>query len=178
MVAFFIASYRLNFLEATGVYVLTTALAVYIIKHLANRLPYLSLIFGFFVIGSGLLSIIFREPQILIIADSIYFFLGAFWLLRSLMTPYTLTERLFGYAFDLSPQGWRHLTWQWVAVFIVAGISNEIVRVTMSPEWWIGFQFWRAILINLVVVLQMPFCRYYRNPATTNYLGFRIHFKD
>jgi intracellular septation protein len=175
LVAFFVASFYMSFLEATGLYVALTAIVVFIIKEMSARLPYLSLTFGVFVIGSGILSILFREPAILIIADSVYFFLGAFILLASLNTPTTLTERMFSYAFDLSPHGWRVVTWQWVLVFVAAGISNEVVRVMMTPEWWIGFQFWRALAINFVVLFQLPFYRLYRNTETTNAFGFRHH---
>lgn len=177
MVAFYIASFFYSFLEATALYVVLTALVIIIIKHTADRLPYLSLIFGVFVIGSGVLSLLFHEPQILIFADTLYFFMGAAVLAYSLTTTRTLTERLFDYAFDLTPRGWRILTWQWVGVFVIAGASNEIVRLTMSPEWWIGFQFWRAIGINVFVVAQIPFCYWHRNPETTNHFGVRHTFR-
>lgn len=177
MVAFFVTSYFMSFLHATMIYVALTAIVVGVIKQTANRLPYLSLIFGMFVIGSGILTILFNEPHILIFADTLYFFMGAAVLGYSLTTHRTLVERLFGYAFDLTQHGWRILTWQWVAVFLIAGISNEIVRVTMSPEWWIGFQFWRAIAINIFILVQIPYCHWHRVPETTNRFGVRHTFK-
>ena len=173
MVAFFVASYFMSFLHATMIYVALTAIVIGIIKQTANRLPYLSLIFGVFVIGSGILTILFHEPHILIFADTLYFFMGAAVLAYSLTTKKTVIERLFDYAFDLTPAGWRILTWQWVGIFLIAGVSNEIVRLTMSPEWWIGFQFWRAIFINICVIFQLPFSRHYRKTDTTNAWGIR-----
>jgi intracellular septation protein len=178
MIAFYIASFYLGFLESTAIYVALTLLVIAIIKHTADRLPYLSLIFGVFVVGSGALTLLLHEPQILIFADTLYFFMGAAVLSYSLTTHRTLVERLFGYAFDLTHHGWRILTWQWVAVFLFAGISNEIVRLTMSPEWWIGFQFWRAIAINVFILVQIPYCHRHRVPETTNWFGVRLSYKQ
>ncbi len=177
MIAFYVVSFYLTFLESTAIYVVLTALVIFIIKYTADRLPYLSIIFGVFVVGSGALTLLLKEPQILIFADTLYFFMGAAVLGYSLTTHRTLVERLFGYAFDLTPRGWRILTWQWVGVFLIAGISNEIVRIFMSPEWWIGFQFWRAIAINMFILVQIPYCYWYRVPETTNRFGVRLSYR-
>ncbi len=177
MVAFFVVSFWYNFWESTLIYVALTLMVVAYLYIVAARLPYLSLIFGVFVIGSGVLTLLFDNPDILIFADSVYFFLGAAVLTWSLYTPRTAVERLFAYAFDITPEGWRILTYIWISIFLVAGISNEAVRLTMSPEWWIKFQFWRGIAINICVLGLLPISRRYRNPATTNMYGIRTKEK-
>ncbi len=178
MVVFYVVSFYVTFLEATALYVLLTALVIIFIKYTADRLPYLSIIFGVFVIGSGVATLAFKEPQFLIFSDTLYFFMGAAVLAYSLTTNRTLIERLFSYAFDLTKHGWRVLTWQWIIIFLLAGATNEIVRLTMTPEWWVGFQFWRGILINVCIVLQIPLCSLYRNQETTSRWGVRLPAKN
>ena len=173
MVAFFAAAQWLSFIEATAIYVVTTLLVVIIIGFGSRRLPYLSLIFGAFVIGGGGLSILFDYPDILIFADTIYFFSGIAAILWFLKTDKTLVERLFGHTFALTPRGWQLLNWQWILVFSLAGISNEIVRAVATPEWWIGFQFWRGVGIVLLTIGNLYITHHYRDEAVAGAWGIR-----
>lgn len=174
MVIFYVASYQYNFITSTIIYVCATIAVVAAMLLYQKRLPALSLIFGFFVIVSGILTFFGDNPDIIIFSDTVYFFLGAAVLYRSHRWPKPLLERLFGQSFDLLPAGWRRLTWYWFGIFLVAGISNEVVRHTMTPEWWIGFQFWRSLIIITLAFCLFPVCRQYRNSETTNHWGVRI----
>lgn len=174
MVVFYLASYAYDFITSTLLYVCATILVTAIMIFYHRRLPALSLIFGFFVIVAGILTYLTDNPDIIILSDTIYFFFGAWLFYRSLGWSRPLLHRLFGHTFDLLPAGWRLLTWCWITIFLVAGISNEIVRHTMTPEWWIGFQFWRSVLITLFAFCLFPICRRFRNPHTTSDWGILV----
>ncbi len=177
MVVYYIASYHYNFISSTLFYVYATIGVVAVMFLYQKRLPALSLIFGFFVIVSGILTFFGDNPDIIIFSDTVYFLLGAAVLYRSHSWSKPLLERLFGHSFDLLPTGWRVMTWYWFSVFLIAGVSNEIVRHTMTPEWWIGFQFWRGLIILGIAFCLFPVCRRYRNPTTTNAWGVRVATK-
>lgn len=176
MVIYYVVSFYTDFRTSTALYVLATLLVVIIMLTLQKRLPYLSLIFGFFVIAAGIATVFSDNPDIIILSDTIYFLLGATVLGTSLFTRRTLLELLFAPSFALTPTGWRVLTSLWVCVFLVAGITNEIVRIYMTPEWWIGFQFWRGCAIALVSLLFFFVCRHYRSPEG-NPWGIRLTSK-
>ncbi len=173
MIVFFVAGQRFTFIEATIGYVIAMLLVVGIIGYGSRRLPYLSLIFGTFVLTSGLLTVIFKAPQILIFADSLYFFVGVAALLYYLHSSRSLLERLFGHTFALTQRGWRTLSYIWIGIFLVAGISNEVVRLTATPEWWIVFQFWRGAFILFLTVAQLSIAHYYRDQTLTGRWGIR-----
>lgn len=177
MVAYYVASYHYNFITSTLLYVYITIGVVAVMLLYQKRLPALSLIFGFFVIVSGVLTFLGDDPDIIIFSDTVYFLLGAAILYRSRSWSKSLLERLFGQSFDLLPAGWRLMTWYWFLIFLVAGISNEVVRHTMTPEWWIGFQFWRSLIIVALAFCLFPVCRQFRNPLTTTPWGVRITSK-
>ncbi len=174
MVIFYVASYHYNFIDSTLLYVYATIAVVAIMLIYQKRLPALSLIFGFFVIVSGVLTFLGDDPDIIIFSDTVYFLLGALLFYRSRRWSRPLLERLFGHSFDLTSAGWRIMTWYWFSIFMIAEISNEIVRHTMTPEWWIGFQFWRSLVIIVLAFCLFPVCRQFRNPATTNAWGVRL----
>ena len=175
MVVYYAASYHYNFITSTLLYVYATIGVVAVMLLYQKRLPALSLIFGFFVIVSGLLTFLVDDPDIIIFSDTVYFLFGAIILYWSHRWSKPLLERLFGQSFDLLPAGWRVMTWYWFGIFVIAGVSNEIVRHTMTPEWWIGFQFWRSIIIVVLAFCLFPVCRRYRNQQTTSAWGVRTH---
>jgi intracellular septation protein A len=173
MVLYYLVSFHYNFRTSTALYVVATTIVVVLMLHLQQRLPYLSLIFGFFVVVSGIATVFIDNPDIIILSDSIYFLLGAAYLGYSLTHKRTLLQVLFEPAFAISAKGWRTLTWCWITVFIVAGVSNEIVRVLMTPEWWIGFQFWRGCAITLISLGFFYITRHHRLPEATAW-GIRV----
>lgn len=176
MVFYYGVSFYTDFRSATTLYVLSTLIVVVVMFLLQKRLPYLSLLFGFFVITAGLATIFTDNPDIIILSDSVYFFLGTILLCISLKTKHTLLEKLFGSSFALQPTGWRVLTKLWIGVFLSAGITNELVRIYMTPEWWIGFQFWRGCVIIGFSILFLFVCRRYRLPTASSW-GIRLPAK-
>ncbi|MFM2423620.1 MAG: hypothetical protein RLZZ70_5 [Candidatus Parcubacteria bacterium] len=174
MVLFYVVSFYYDFFTSTLLYVLATLLVVIIMLLREKRLPYLSLIFGFFVIASGIATIASNNPDILIVSDSIYFFLGAIILLDSTRRNKTILELLFSPSFAITHAGWQTLTWLWIAIFIVAGTTNELVRIFMTPEWWIGFQFWRGCAIAAISVGFLLVTKKYRLPDASAW-GIRLH---
>lgn len=176
MIIYYVVSFRTDFRTSTALYVLATLVVVILMLTLQKRLPYLSLIFGFFVIAAGIATVFSNNPDIIILSDTIYFLLGATVLSISLYRRRTLLEVLFAPSFALTRTGWRVLTMLWISVFLIAGVTNEIVRLTMTPEWWIGFQFWRGCAIALVSLLFFFVSRHYRSPEG-NAWGIRLPAK-
>ncbi len=173
MLLYYVVSFRYDFHTSTAIYVVATAVVVALMLFLQKRLPYLSLIFGFFVIASGVATIFSENPDIIIFSDTVYFLFGAAVLGYSLTRRRTLLEVLFSPSFAITQTGWRVLTWSWITVFIIAGVTNELVRIYMTPEWWIGFQFWRGCAIAGISLIFIGITRRHRLPEATPW-GIRV----
>jgi len=165
--AFYIAGQHLSFAGATWVYIATMAVVLVISMAITRRLPYLSLLFGFFVASSGLLSIITNTPDVLIVADTIYFALCAIVIWITSHHKISIMERFFGTTFGVTKYGWYLLSRNWTWALILCAISNELVRYGATPEFWIDYQFWRGILLIVFAGTQFSVSATHRLPDTS-----------
>ena len=53
----------------------------------------------------------------------------------------------------LTATGWRKLTVNWTLFFAAMAVLNEIVRLTASFSFWLGFKLWGVIPVTLVFAL-------------------------
>jgi intracellular septation protein len=174
----FVAGQYTDFFTALWYYLGSVLVAIIGIGIIARRFPYISVIFGSVIIASSLLSHHFNEPDILIFADSLYFFVAASALAISQWYGRNLMKFLFQPTFSITEEGWRILLWRWVVVLLIAGISNEIVRLTQTPEFWIDFQFYRSCLVLLFACTQFTLTRQYRIPDSSTPWGIRKNAPD
>ena len=47
---------------------------------------------------------------------------------------------IIGKQIDLTPQGWRAISWLWVAMFATSAVANELAWRTLSTDDWITFK--------------------------------------
>jgi intracellular septation protein A len=167
-----------SFYNAIWWYLGSVIAAILLIGHLAKRFPYLSVVFGLVIIVSGTLSNLYQKPDIIIFADSLYYFCAAIALVVGWLRGVNLLQKLVGPTFSMEKRGWDILLWRWVAVLILAGVSNELVRILETPEFWIEFQFYRTIVILSFATSQLFLTRQYRILGETNPWGVRIKPTD
>ena len=89
------------------------------------------------LVGFGSLSVWPHNPDILIIADTLYYGSAALALGGLLLSGYNLMERLFSPTFGMTARGWTILTWRWVTVLALASLLNELVRQFGTPQLWL-----------------------------------------
>jgi intracellular septation protein A len=167
VLSFFVAGLWLPFISATAVYLVTLVGVIIFTITKVHRFPWVPLIFGSVIITSGMLSIYFTNPDILIAADSLYYFMAAAALGYSLRKQTTVMEYLFSSTFSMNKQGWYILTRNWTIVLVLAGLTNEYVRIFYSPEFWITFQFIRSLVLFVFATSQFTVSMKYRNPDAT-----------
>jgi len=64
---------------------------------------------------------------------------------------------LMGSQLRLDYEGWRKLSWLWVAMFVCSAIANEIAWRYLSTDAWVTFKVFGLTGISLVfVVLTLP----------------------
>jgi len=167
ILAFYGSVQLTDFATSAAVLAGTTAVASMATWYYERCLPLISVSSSLFVIGAGLLSWIFSVPDILILADSLYYFCtaGALWWYgrRGIY----LLERVFVGAFVMTPRGWNLLTWRWIIASVLAGVGNEWVRIGFSPEVWVHYKLVKIGLVILFVGSQFYLAKQHQ-PALPN----------
>lgn len=169
----YIASRFYEFFTAVGIFVVATIITIGLSWWYVRRLPLLPVVVGVFVIVFGSLSIFFQNSNVIIFADSLYYFLGSLILLTSYRSNTLILRSFFGDIFALTEQGWRILTLRWGIFFLLIAMSNEAVRILATPETWIDFKFYKLFFIILFGIYQFSVAKKYRIVSESNRLGLR-----
>jgi len=173
IIAFFISAQLFSFFVATGVLVVTTIMALSIGWVFEKRFPIIPIISGFFVIISGIITLVYQEPDALIFADSLYYFSMGIAILVGLFFKKNLLKKIFYSTFAMEDIGWLLLAQRWIIIFLLSGTINEIARHTMSPEQWVHFKVLKVISITIFGFYQFTLSKKYRIPGESNSWGLR-----
>jgi intracellular septation protein len=169
----FVAGRLVEFFTAITYFLIATFVAMCLSWIIERRIPLIPVGLGLFVILFGTATILLQQSDIIIFADTLYYSGGAMILGLSLWRNELILKRLFAGTFAISDEGWRILTKRWLVVFIVGALLNEGVRLSLSPEAWIDFKFYKVIFITLFGLYQFRLAREYRLPEVANAWGLR-----
>ena len=150
---FFLTFYLADFLIASLALGTATFVALIASKLVNKRVPWFAIFSGSVTILSALVTFLFTAPWILIIKDSVYYFLFAFMLGFSLWKRRSVLKTFFGHVFLIEEKGWRMLEKRWFVFFLFAGFSNELVRMFLTLDQWVLYK-------QLVLVVFLSFGLY------------------
>jgi intracellular septation protein len=173
LIAFFIAGQLTEFFTAVAVLMGTTFIAVTTSWILDRRIPWLPVISAALVIIGGAITLVYRAPDVIILADTIYYLMIATGIGVSLWRRDNLLKRLFGTVFALTEEGWRILAWRWFWCLLFAAGANEVARHFLTPEWWIAYRLTKSVFLSLFAIYQFTLARQYRLVAESNAWGLR-----
>lgn len=173
VLAFFTTAQFFSFYIATSVLIISTALSLLAGWLVEKRLPLLPIISGVFVLISGFITITYKTPAALIFADSLYYFLMAISISIGLAFQLNILKLIFEKTFAMQDLGWSILARRWIAIFILAGVANEIARHFLTPEEWVNFKVLKVITITLFGFYQFTLSKRYRLLDQSNDWGIR-----
>jgi intracellular septation protein len=173
VVAFFIAAQFYTFYTATVVLIISTLAALAMGWYFEKSFPVLPIISGAFVVISGLITISHQDPNALIFADSLYYFLMGLTVAASLMYGKNILKIIFDKTFAMEDKGWSVLAHRWIMIFLLAGIANELARHYFTPEVWVNFKILKVVTITIAGLYQFKLSRKYRIPELSNSWGIR-----
>lgn len=173
VVAFFVAAQFYSFYTATAVLIVSTVAALITGWILERRLPVLPIISGVFVIISGFITICYKAPDALIVADSLYYFLMGATILGGLFFKLNILKRIFDATFAMYDEGWTILATRWIIIFLLAAAANEAARFALSPEEWVNFKVLKIITITAFGFYQFTLSKRFRIPEESNAWGLR-----
>lgn len=170
---FFIAYYLSDFITAAAALGVTTFITLILSQLINKRVPWFALFSGSVTILTAYITYLYTAPWVLILKDSIYYFLFAALLSLSIIRHTLLFKLFFGHIFAISDTGWRVLERRWLLFFIAAGVSNEFVRTTLTTADWVVY---KQIIIAVFLffgLYQFRVSSAYRIPDESDRLGLR-----
>lgn len=151
----FVISFKLtdNFYTATYVLIFTTCLYTFYTFHKQKRIPFLPLFLTLETSLFGFATIVFKNPDILQVRDTLYDLVLGTVIFVSAKLDHPITRKFFGHLFDLELTHWRSISYQWSAIMFFFASCNEYMRRNFSEEVWVNYK-------TFVIVVTFIFCFY------------------
>jgi intracellular septation protein len=144
-----------NFFQATAALIVATFLAVFTDYLRSRRIAFFPLFSAGFIFLFGGATLYFRDPQFLMVKDTLYDLIFGIGLVASLAWGKNLLRSFFDPLIAMSDRGWYILAWRWALFFLVAAVLNEVVRRFYSDEVWVHYK-----MINTAVFIFFGFYQF------------------
>jgi intracellular septation protein len=166
LILFFIANSRWGIFTATGVFMVAVVVALVASYRLLHRVPIMTVVSAVVVIVFGGLTLVLQNEMFIKLKPTIIYLLFCAVLLGGLAMGKPLLAMVFDSVFDLTPEGWRKLTWRWALFFLALAVLNEIVWRTQTTDAWVSFKVFGVVpLTFLFMASQYSLLTRYAKPA-------------
>jgi intracellular septation protein len=168
LLIFFFANAKANLFVATGAFMVAVVIAMVASYVVTRHVPMMAIVTAIVVIVFGTLTLVLHDETFIKMKPTIVYALFAAILGGGLLMGRSFIAIMFDQMFNLTPQGWRHLTLRWALWFLAMAALNEIIWRTQSTDFWVNFKVFGMVpLTMLFAVTQMPLVkRYHLEPAT------------
>ena len=157
LAVFFYCNAKFGIFTATGVFMVTTVVALAVNWALERRLPIMPMVSGGFVMVFGSLTLLLQDDLFIKMKPTIVNCLFAIALFGGLAFGKSLLKPMFGAAFQLTEPGWRLLTYRWAFFFVALAVANEVVWRNFTTDTWVDFKVFGIMPITIVFTFaQMP----------------------
>jgi intracellular septation protein len=140
-------------LAATGVMMISVIVTLSVSYALLRRIPIMPLVTTIIVIIFGSLTLYFHDETFIKMKPTALYILFGGALLGGLAFNRPLLPVLFDGALNVTPEGWRKLTWRWAFFFLALAILNEIVWRNFSQAFWVGFKSFGIMPLTILFAL-------------------------
>ena len=168
LLVFFVANAKFNLFVATGAFMVAIVAAMIASYLVTRHVPIMALVTGVIVIVFGTLTLVLHDETFIKLKPTIIYGLFAAVLGGGLLFGRSFIAIMFDQMFNLTPEGWRALTFRWALFFLAMAVLNEIVWRTQTTNFWVDFKvFGVTPLVMIFAMTQMPLIkRYHLEPAT------------
>jgi intracellular septation protein len=168
LIVFFIANARYHLFVATGAFMAAIVVAMIASYVVTRHVPLMALVTGAIVLVFGTLTLALHDETFIKVKPTIIYGLFAATLGGGLLFGRSFIALLFDQMFNLTPLGWRILTFRWALFFAGMAVLNEAIWRTQSTDFWVAFKAFGVIPITMgFAVLQMPLIkRYHVDPVS------------
>ena len=151
LVVFFAANYMTgDFMLAVKLLVGATLVALAAGWILERRVSMMALVGCIAVAFFGGLSVYFDNDLFIKIKPTVLTCLLAAAIAGGRLIGRNPLGAIMGTQLSLSDEGWRAISWLWVAMFLTTALANEIAWRTMTTDAWVTFKVFGITAISLV----------------------------
>ena len=162
LLVFFAANAVAGIYAGTAAFMVATLISLAAARIRYRKVPIMPLVSGVIVLVFGGLTLFLRDETFIKLKPTIVYSMFALLLAGGLMLKKPLLELLFGPVFALTEEGWRKLTWRWIAFFVAMAIVNELVWRNFSTDTWVSFKAFGFLPLTLLFTLaQVPLLQRY-----------------
>jgi intracellular septation protein len=168
LLVFFVTNARYHLFVATGAFMVAIVVAMIASYVVTRHVPLMALVTGVVVLVFGTLTLVLHDETFIKVKPTIIYALFAGVLGGGLLLGRSFIALLFDQMFNLTPQGWRILTFRWALFFLVMAVLNEVIWRTQSTDFWVAFKAFGVIPLTMgFAIAQMPLVkRYHVEPVS------------
>lgn len=174
---FFATYYLSNFLTAALALGAASFVTLILSRIVNKRVPWFAIFSGVVTIITALATYIYSAPWVLIVTDSVFYFSFAILMALGLWRRQSVFKLFFGHIFAMQPKGWSVLEMRWFFFFLLAGISNEAVRIVLSANDWVLYKQGLVLVFLAFGLYQFRVSTLYRLPEADRF-GLRQTFNE
>ena len=157
LIVFFVANAKFNLFVATGAFMVAIVAAMIASYVVTKHVPLMALVTGVIVLVFGTLTLVLHDETFIKVKPTIIYGLFATILGGGLLFGRSFIAVLFDQMFNLTPQGWRSLTFRWALFFVAMAVLNEAIWRTQSTDFWVAFKAFGVIRLTMIfAIAQMP----------------------
>ena len=169
---FFLASTEYGFWVSTAVMMVATVVSLIVTWYLFRQLAMMAIITALTSFVAGGVTLISDDPMYVQMKPTIVGFIFAAILTTGLVLDRPLFKMLLGQNLHLNEQGWRVLTYLWLAYFVFISILNEFIWRNYSWEFWAAFKAFGLMPLTVLYALpQMALLRKYSTDKAQSLFG-------
>ncbi|MEZ9595783.1 septation protein A [Shewanella sp. 10N.261.52.F9] len=150
LVIFFVVYKFFDIYIASGALIAATALQLVISYMLYKKIEKMHLITFVMVTVFGTLTLVLHDDSFIKWKVTIVYALFAIALGLSQLMRKPILKSMLGKELVVTDKIWAHVTWYWVAFFVVCGLVNIYVAFSLSQETWVNFKVFGLTALTLI----------------------------
>jgi intracellular septation protein len=162
LIVFFVVNAKFQLFAATAAFMVAIVAAMIASYVVTRHVPIMAIVTGVVVLVFGTLTLVLHDETFIKVKPTIIYGLFAAILGGGLVFGRSFIAIMFNQVFNLTPQGWRILTFRWALFFLGMAILNEAIWRTQSTDTWVNFKVFGAVPLTMIfAIAQMPLTRRY-----------------
>ena len=150
---FFLAFWKFGIFAATAVMMVAVLVTLVVSYVKLGRLPLMPMVTAVIVVVFGGMGLYFHNDTFIKIKPTVLYCLFSAALFVGLALRRPMLEIMFDGALNLTPRGWRILTWRWALFFLFLAALNEYVWRHYSESTWVTFKSFGFLPLTIVFAL-------------------------